>query len=407
MNVRDVFDNGFSTVGATESESGAILLKLRFTVGRSKFMWKTSRYLLGFAAIAVSLWIVRNAIDQIPGVYPNETLQEALTWLILGRPVPGSQLCPASIHDKYQAKGPDGRLYPTWHPPLDPQTGCYFDHEHGSDPQSFVGSGWSGMPAFGYTAMQAGLAELHAGYKVAVANDDLHGHAWMIIYNQDTSSPQRVYAQFHSVDWAISDSSGKKLVDIHQIADFGYAFDRCNGDVFPGSYDRARSSKSIGQRRGVVTIGCAKIGSTESWTASININDVFKARPSFEVYNPITAFDPVDPQAIYLMCGYYDLEIGCKKGDPWPWKGNQRGIIYPGQSVNNSNLETFFTDPYGQQVEPGVAGAIQQFVTRQGWDTSENRTKDAVFRIQIYSEGVFIAAPIGPKDFAEFYLAGW
>lgn len=25
--------------------------------------------------------------------------------------------CPASVHDKYVVAGPDGKMYPTWHPP--------------------------------------------------------------------------------------------------------------------------------------------------------------------------------------------------------------------------------------------------------------------------------------------------
>lgn len=39
------------------------------------------------------------------------------------------------IHDSYKVKGPDGKWYPTWHPPVDPATGCKFGHEHGRDPK--------------------------------------------------------------------------------------------------------------------------------------------------------------------------------------------------------------------------------------------------------------------------------
>ena len=42
--------------------------------------------------------------------------------------------CSKAIHDRYSVVGPDGKLYPTWHPPIDPQTGCSFGHEHGRDP---------------------------------------------------------------------------------------------------------------------------------------------------------------------------------------------------------------------------------------------------------------------------------
>ncbi|HEY6209718.1 MAG TPA: hypothetical protein VIW28_11700 [Gemmatimonadales bacterium] len=31
--------------------------------------------------------------------------------------------------------GPDGKLHPTWHPPIDPATGCSFGPDHGRDPR--------------------------------------------------------------------------------------------------------------------------------------------------------------------------------------------------------------------------------------------------------------------------------
>ncbi len=46
--------------------------------------------------------------------------------------------CSAELHRSYSVLGPDGKLYPTWHPPtvVDPATGqrCTFGHEHGDDP---------------------------------------------------------------------------------------------------------------------------------------------------------------------------------------------------------------------------------------------------------------------------------
>ncbi len=43
--------------------------------------------------------------------------------------------CSPAIHDAYSVVGPDGKRYPTWHPPVDPATGCSFGHEHGRDPR--------------------------------------------------------------------------------------------------------------------------------------------------------------------------------------------------------------------------------------------------------------------------------
>lgn len=43
--------------------------------------------------------------------------------------------CTAAQHDAYSVVGPDHKRYPTWHPPIDPATGCSFGHDHGRDPR--------------------------------------------------------------------------------------------------------------------------------------------------------------------------------------------------------------------------------------------------------------------------------
>ena len=43
--------------------------------------------------------------------------------------------CTKEQHDAFSVVGPDSKLYPTWHPPVDPTSGCSFGHEHGRDPR--------------------------------------------------------------------------------------------------------------------------------------------------------------------------------------------------------------------------------------------------------------------------------
>jgi hypothetical protein len=104
--------------------------------------------------------------------------------------------CPASLHRQFSVIGPDGKLYPTWHPPtvVDPATGqtCTFGHEHGDDPATSDIYTWvtdhldasldrgRGIP-FGYVseALDAWSAatgsvtrhEDNVGHKIIVAND--------------------------------------------------------------------------------------------------------------------------------------------------------------------------------------------------------------------------------------------
>jgi len=57
----------------------------------------------------------------------------------LWKPNPKFDTCSQELHDSYSVIGPDGRRYPTWHPPevTNPATGkkCSFGHEHGRDPR--------------------------------------------------------------------------------------------------------------------------------------------------------------------------------------------------------------------------------------------------------------------------------
>lgn len=118
----------------------------------------------------------------------------------------GETICTKEQHDRFFVVGPDGRKYPTWHPPaLTDANGaitCVFGHEHGADPSqaSPLGyDGWdelrrhfafdanangtidndelavSGIP-FGYvneyaTGTGAPLTERHEAYKILFAND--------------------------------------------------------------------------------------------------------------------------------------------------------------------------------------------------------------------------------------------
>jgi len=90
----------------------------------------------------------------------------------------GTDTCSREIHDRYSAVGPDGYLYPTWHPPIDRATGCRFGHEHGRDPRGSDLFEEVGPIPFGY-ANQAldtfdpftSRHEDHVGHKVEWEND--------------------------------------------------------------------------------------------------------------------------------------------------------------------------------------------------------------------------------------------
>lgn len=85
--------------------------------------------------------------------------------------------CSEEIHARYSVVGPDGLLYPTWHPPVDPETGCSFGHEHGRDPRGSALHAAVGDIPFGYANAQLDIwdplgprHEEHVGHKVEWQN---------------------------------------------------------------------------------------------------------------------------------------------------------------------------------------------------------------------------------------------
>ncbi len=144
------------------------------------------------AAIAgrgVAITVTRPAAP--PAETPASTAYRERNWTPTAH-----DTCSAAFHRSFSVVGPDGKLYPTWHPPtaVDPATGqpCSFGHEHGDDPASSDIYTWvtdfldakpaqsRGIP-FGYVseALDTYAAtrdnvtrhEDNVGHKVIVVND--------------------------------------------------------------------------------------------------------------------------------------------------------------------------------------------------------------------------------------------
>jgi hypothetical protein len=85
--------------------------------------------------------------------------------------------CTKEEHDSYAVLGPDGKVYPTWHPPTGPG-GCTFGHEHGRDPRGSDLYDDAGHLPFGHANEQLAISdpanprdEDHVGHKVEWQND--------------------------------------------------------------------------------------------------------------------------------------------------------------------------------------------------------------------------------------------
>ncbi len=261
-----------------------------------------------------------------------------------GRPV-----CSAAVHDQYRVVGPDGQTYPSWHPQVDPTTGCVFGHEHGSDPRSFAGYAQTGMPAFGYAAAKAGRAQSNEGYKVFVVNDDGRGKSWMVTVHQGTGDPGRAAAseRYHEVSVFMRDNaSGELLARVYTLADFGQYASPC-------------AATRPDPARFIPTLGCSN--PYESWDPVIAIGGgIFQARPSFGVDNPTTRVNAADLGQLSP-----NLASACGPADPFGWdswcKGDVRKVTHPRWVLNNSTAsDTFHTDAYGALVAgPGPTSVAQ------------------------------------------------
>lgn len=92
--------------------------------------------------------------------------------------------CTQAQHDAYSVIGPDGKRYPTWHPPTGPN-GCTFGHEHGHDPSG--------------SNLYADIQALYGGVLFGYANETLD--AWNAVNNITTGMRHEDHVG-HKIEWA-------------------------------------------------------------------------------------------------------------------------------------------------------------------------------------------------------------
>lgn len=276
-----------------------------------------------------------------------------------GQPTPvAGQLCPAWVHDRYQAKGPDGEHYPTWHPQVDPNFNCFFDHEHGDDPTTSLANG--SLPPFGYIGKAAGMDEAHAGFKVFVANRGSlndEGRTALtssrIVVHMGTGGVKRYSERHHSLIYDLVAPDGHE-VHVQGMADTGMAGSICERDQ---SLQDADPSNDIGRTVMTLPGPChpANPGSLyEIWAFSLRLVGKLEVNVSTAAFDPITTMNPADKSALVLTSTafpQFTANYGCNReayhGGPY-W-------------YNKTGPRTFTTDAFGN---PGTA--LQQVVSNHG-----------------------------------------
>ncbi len=248
--------------------------------------------------------------------------------------------CTREVHDSYAVVGPDGKLYPTWHPPVDPASGCTFGHEHGRDPRDSdlyaqVGPMPFGLANDALDAYDPGAPrhEDHVGHKIEWENDfvlDVGGGGAGLIrivcdvltkLHQGSHSKDAFTNNLHEIVYHIrcSDGTGFSTTFLAAIGGAGELVASCDRDrhIEVGTPSPA-NSPSGGGRRAIPDRQCVEqhvfVGDErnsnfntalrESWEVSGRIQTADKQRtlvsfsPYFQVLAPSRYYDATQANGV-------------------------------------------------------------------------------------------------------------
>lgn len=300
--------------------------------------------------------------DTFPGVDPQ----------ILGD-------CPAAVHDRYTAIGPDGNTYRTWHPitakiePSNPDSPtCTFAHEHGDPPHPMAP-----LPYFGYAAFQAGKLEVikaHEGYKAfthkrgqltgwdtperVTVNPDIELQFWV---HQGSANRLRLTEPFHDAGFWSRNAAGH-VTEIYYLANTGHLSDKCGTVGKPGATRAVASECDYGY---------------EMWDFGVNIAGAWSTAVKVAVNNPMNHMrgNPNILQSIELVstsdeiCGVnflsceYKLPFGNANSI---WLGNMRSLHNAEWQWSNAGGSEFLcTDAKGARVADGFCDSKTRGYIRQ------------------------------------------
>ena len=339
--------------------------------------------------------------------------------------------CTKEQHDAYFVVGPDGKKYPTWHPPTGPG-GCTFGHDHGRDPRGSDLFGSVGNIPFGL-ANEALLVtdpanprhEDHVGHKVEWENDiELRpgGSAGNFLsvrcdvltkLHQGTHSKDAFTNNVHEIVQHLkcSDGSEMGITMLTAIGNPGEFRSRCTGQVIQAGQATPLNSPRGGGVRIIPERSCVErhmlvadgqrsdYGAAlhENWETSQSIrradgSTIAHFNNYYQVRRPSRYYDPTQPNNVGRpMADCYatlpdgrrarggDCAAATQDGsvtgitydDPRsPFNGASRFVDVNGVEVNNAGgPEFWYTDAYGRNGQPQpFPGSVRQRVSRNNSD---------------------------------------
>jgi hypothetical protein len=324
--------------------------------------------------------------------------------------------CSKAMHDGYSTVGPDGLRYPTWHPAVDPATGCTFGHEHGRDPAESDLFDEVGPIPFGYAnehLVEGGFGEHrhedHVGHKIEWQNDmemSLGDGASafltvrcdvLVKMHQGTHSADAFTNNMHEVVYHIrcTDGTGFSATLLTPIGRPGELVVGCDRERhIPVGIATPPNSPEGGGKRAIPEAACVQesvLGSAhphfdsalrESWEISASLRAVGGEKlaafnPYFQAMDPSRYYDaarrqlvrPIDLCYVEALRGRDRCEglptAPIAFDDPRsPFKGVRRFVDINGNTVRNGSGPTvWYTDALGRngRTEP-FPGSIRQWI---------------------------------------------
>jgi hypothetical protein len=275
-----------------------------------------------------------------------------------------NEKCPEWLSAKiWLASGPDGLLYKSWHPQIDPIYWCYYEHEHGSDP-SVVGYNHA---AFEYTAFKNdNQPELHEGFKGFAIQDKEKDLGYYINIHSETGVVSRACARHHTVVFAVTKlSTGELLAELSYKGDFGAVRNNQTGEVFQPAQDKCPNQAQIAaqnepaSRRIRVFEGGNDPGGYEQWDGGLPRTLGFdypewSAGMGIDIRNPATGCNTSSCTGALKTTSHADQRT---------IEFHEVTLKYNGFLDGADGDGVFYTDVYGTRpLQATEAGAVKQYV---------------------------------------------
>lgn len=255
--------------------------------------------------------------------------------------------CPDWVHAQYITTGHDGKIYPTWHPQIDPVYWCSFGHEHGSDPALMGVSGFE--PAYGYAGQAMGMTEAHPGFKSyhVITGDQ----EWFFTQHFQTASIAGVCNPDHELQIAEKTVVTNVLnVNLNLVGDFGFSKDNQSLTRLspPACPNQGVGSNSEGERLFVVNTDPGGPTFYEPWrTGSMGSVLGLSGAITFNTLDPGVACDSLNCQMVSTGLS-----------------GSHR-YVQPNRNfgVTAGASDNFCSDPMGNTILTcGPTSSVKQFI---------------------------------------------